>query len=55
MKRKIGAAELALAYELLASGATAKQAAWGLGIADYRYLCRLIRRCENEGLAWLTR
>jgi hypothetical protein len=55
MKRKFNAEELALAYELLAGGATLKIVAYGLGCADPGYLRKLINRCEREGIAWLAR
>lgn len=54
-KRKTNLADLVLAYELIADGATLKTVAWALGCADPAYLRRLIIRCEQEGIAWLTR
>lgn len=50
--RKIGRAELVLAYELRQAGVLWKLIAWGLGV-ERAYLQRMVARCEREGLDWL--
>ena len=50
--RKLGRAELALAYELHAEGVYWKIIAWGLGV-NQDYLESVVGRCKREGLDWL--
>lgn len=50
--RRLGRAELVLAYELCCEGYRRKIVARALGVSVW-YLNARLRQCEREGIAWI--